>query len=111
MMTFGYSTILDFLSWVVVLSLGLKVVATLVLLTVSKAVWDRPGWGSGLWWASKITPVVAVPCIIGIAWMQKLTDQLWLFGALMLLVVVVVPLKIRQRRRRMANRTSAGTLA
>ena len=110
-MTFGSSTLLDFLSWIVVLTLGLKVVATLILLNVSKDVWDRPGWGAILWWSTKITPVIAVPCVIWITWLQGMTDQVWIFIALMLFVVVAVPLKIRQRRARIANRTSARPLA
>lgn len=111
MLTFGSSTLLDLLSWIVVLTLGLKVVATLTLLNVSKDVWDRPGWGAILWWSTKITPVIAVPCVIWIAWLQGMTDQVWIFIALMLFVVVAVPLKIQQRRARIANRTSAKPLA
>ncbi|OYY91575.1 MAG: hypothetical protein B7Y45_02510 [Sphingomonas sp. 28-66-16] len=110
-MTFGSSTLLDLLSWIVVLTLGLKVVATLVLLNVSKEVWDRPGWGSTLWWSTKVTPVIAVPCIIWIAWLQRLTEQVWIFVAMMVFVVVAVPLKIWQRRMRIAHRTSAKPLA
>jgi hypothetical protein len=79
MMTFGSSTLLDLLSWIVILTLGLKVVATLILLTVSKDVWDRPGWGAVLWWSTKITPVIAVPCVIWIAWLQRMTNQVWIF--------------------------------
>ena len=90
--------------------MGLKVIATLILLSVNKDVRDQPGWGAVLWWATKITPIIAVPCVIWIAWMQKL-DQLWLFVALMLFVVVAVPLKIRQRRHRIVNRTAARPLA
>ena len=111
MLTFGFSTLLDLLSWMVVLTLGLKVVATLILLSVSKDVRDRPGCGAILWWSTKITPVIAVPCYIWIAWLQGMTDQIWIFIALMLFVVVAVPLKIRQRRTRIANRPSAKPLA
>lgn len=111
MLTFGFSTLLDLLIWMVVLTLGLKIVATLMLLNVSKVVWERPGWGAILWWSTKITPVIAVPCGIWIAWLQGMTDQVWMFIALMLFVVVAVPLKIRQRRTRIANRPSAKPLA
>jgi hypothetical protein len=107
MMTFGFSTLIDLLSWVIVLTLGLKVVATLVLLGVPKDIWDRPGWGAALWWATKITPVVAVPCIIWLALLQGLTDLVWIYLALMLFVVIAVPLKIRQRRNRIARRMAA----
>ncbi len=111
MLTFGFSTLIDILSWVVVLALGLKVVATLVLLSVTKEVWDRPGWGAGLWWVTKITPVIAVPCIIWLALLQGLTNLVWIFCAMMLFVVIAVPLKIRQRRNRIARRMSANPLA
>jgi len=110
-MTFGFSTPIDFLSWIVVFTLGLKLLATLVLLNVSKDVWDRPGWGAVLWWSTKITPLIAAPCAICIAWLQRMTDQIWIFVALMLFVVVAVPLKIRQRRARIADRTSAKPIA
>lgn len=109
-MTFGTSTLIDLLSWVVVSSLGLKLVATLILLTVSKEVRDRPGWGALLWWSTKVTPVIAVPCVIFIAWRQGLDDQVWIMAALMVFVVVAVPLKIRQRRSRIAARQSVGSV-
>lgn len=110
-MTFGSSTLLDLLSWIVVFTLGLKVIATLVLLNVSKDVWDRPGWGAVLWWSTKITPIIAVPCVICIASLQKMTDQVWTFVAMMVFVVIAVPLKVKQRRARIADRTSAKLLA
>lgn len=111
MLSFGFSTLIDFLSWVAVLTLGSKLVATVILLSVGKDVWDRPGWGAILWWVTKITPVIAVPCVIWLAWLQGLTNQLWLFVAMMLFVVVAVPLKIRQRRTRIANRMTANRSA
>jgi len=46
MVTFGFSTLVDALSWTVVLTLGLKVVATAVVLAAEKSLRDRPGWGS-----------------------------------------------------------------
>lgn len=111
MLSFGFSTLIDYLSWVVILTLGSKLVATMILLSVGKDVWDRPGWGAILWWVTKITPVIAVPCVIWLAWLQGLTNQLWLFVAMMLFVVVAVPLKIRQRRNRIANRMAANPSA
>ncbi len=110
-MTFGFSTAVDFLSWVVVIALGTKVVATLALLSVSRDVRDRPGWGSNLWWVTKITPVIAAPSVICIAWLQGMADRVWLFVAVMLFVVVAVPLKIRHRRRRLANLVVARPVA
>ena len=107
MLTFGFSTLLDLLSWIVVLTLGWKAVATLILLNVNKEVWDRPGWGAVLWWSTKITPVIAAPCAIWLAWLQRMTGPVWMFVALMLFVVVAVPIKIRKRRARIAKRTPA----
>ncbi|MDB5577565.1 MAG: hypothetical protein JWR80_2741 [Bradyrhizobium sp.] len=107
MLTFGFSTLIDVLSWVVVLTLGLKVMATLVLMSVNKDVWDRPGWGTALWWITKITPVIAVPCVVWIALLQGMTNLVWVFQAMMLFVVIAVPLKIRQRRSRIAKQMSA----
>ena len=111
MLSFGFSTWLDFFSWIVVLTLGLKAVATIILLAVDKDVRDRPGWGAVLWWSTKVTPPIAVPCAIGIALLQGMTDMIWIFAALMLFVVVMVPVKVRQRRARIAEQTAAKPLA
>ena len=111
MMTFGFSTPLDLLSWIVAITLGSKLLATLVLLNVSKDVWDRPGWGAVLWWSTKITPLIAVPCVIVIGWLRGMTDQIWIFATLMVFVLVAVPWKIRQRRARIVDRTAAKTVA
>jgi len=97
-MTFGFSTLIDVLTWIAALSLGLKLVATVVLLSVRKDVRYRPGWGAGLWWATKITPVIAVPCVIWIALLQGWATIAWVYGALMLFVAIAVPIKIRRRR-------------
>lgn len=107
MMTFGFATLIDVLSWIVVLSLTFKVMATLIVLIVNKEMRDQPGWGSTLWWATKITPIIAVPCLIWIALLERDTGLVWLFLALGLFVIVAVPLKIRQRQRRIAKRMSA----
>lgn len=107
MLTFGSSTLIDLLSWIVVLTLGFKALATAILLTVKRPVRDQPGWGSVLWWATKIAPIIAVPCGIWIAWLQRQTDLMWVFVALMVFVVVAVPMKVRHRRARMALRTFA----
>lgn len=105
MMTFGFSTQIDMLSWVIVLTLGAKLLATLILLALGKEKRDRPGWGATLWWITKLTPVIAVPCMIWLTWLQRLTSLSWLFLGLMLFVIVAVPFKVRQRRGRMANET------
>ncbi len=109
-MTFGFSNLIDALSWVIVLALGLKVVTTLVLLSANRDLRDRSGWGTALWWSTKITPVIAVPCFIWIAFLQGATNLIWVGLAMMLFVVIAVPLKIRQRRNRIAARMSAEPL-
>lgn len=111
MLTFGLSTPIDALSWVITLTLGMKLVATIILLRVRQEVWDRPGWGANLWWITKITPIIAVPCFALIAVLQGDADLVWLSTALMLFVIVAVPWKVRQRRKRIAARTSVTTSA
>lgn len=111
MMTFGFSTILDLLSWIVAVTLGAKVLATLLLFNFDKGVWDQPGWGAILWWSTKITPMIAVPCVIYLAWLQGMTDQVWIFVGLMAFIMVAVPLKVRQRKNRMDNRPVREELA
>ena len=105
-MTFGFSTLIDALSWVIVLTLGLKVVTTLVLLSAKKDLRDRTGWGTALWWATKVTPVIAVPCFIWLATLQGATNLIWVGLAMMMFVVIAVPLKIRQRRNRITEQMS-----
>ncbi|MFM9851234.1 MAG: hypothetical protein ACKVOJ_00300 [Sphingomonadaceae bacterium] len=107
MFSFGFSTLVDLLSWVVVSSLGLKLIATLYILIVDKEMRDRPGFGSVLWWSTKITPIIAVPCLIWIALLKGETSQAWLFAAMGLFVIIAEPLKIRQRRNRITEQTSA----
>lgn len=104
MLTFGFSTLIDFLSWIAAFAIGLKVAATLFVLIVNKDMRDQPGWGSALWWVTKITPIVAVSCLICIALRQRDSALVWFYCAVGLFVVVAVPLKIRQRRNRIAAR-------
>lgn len=111
MMTFGFSTLLDLLSWIVAVTLGAKVLATLILLNLDKSVWDQPGWGAILWWSTKITPMIAVPCVMYLAWLQGMTDQIWIFVGLMAFIMVAVPLKVRQRKKRIDNRPVREELA
>lgn len=110
-LTFGFSTRIDFLSWIVVVALGLKIVATIVLLVVDKSVRDRPGWGSAFWWVTKIAPIIAVPCLVWIAELENDPDLVRLFLCLGLFVMVAVPLKILQRFRRISDRRAAITLS
>jgi hypothetical protein len=96
-MTFGFSTTIDLLSWAVVLLLGLKVTATALLLGRDKESWFQSKWGAGLWWATKVTPFFAVPCMIAIALSQQRIGDAWAYGALMLFVVVAVPIIVWRR--------------
>lgn len=84
-----------------------KIIATLVLLFANREIWDQPGWGSVLWWTSKVAPLIAAPCLIAIAQLENDPGLVRLFLATGLFVIVAVPLKIRQRRHRIAGRLSA----
>ena len=105
---FGFSTPVDLLSWIVVVTLGAKLLATIVVVIAGKHVVDRPGWGSILWWVTKLTPIIAIPCAIAVAVMQKQDDAIIAFVAMTLFVIIAVPLKIRQRGRRIARRQIRG---
>ena len=107
MVSFGFSTQIDLLSWLIVLTLGAKVIASLILLAVGKKKRDCPGWGATLWWITKLTPIIAVPCMIWLALLQRVTSLFLLSLGLMLFVIVAVPFKIRQRRDRIASETVA----
>ena len=96
-MTFGFSTIIDLLSWATALLLGVKVAATILLLARDKETWFQSKWSAGLWWATKITPFFAVPCMIAIALLQQRIGDAWVYGALMLFVVVAVPIVVWRR--------------
>jgi hypothetical protein len=110
MLTFGFATQIDVLSWIIVIALGLKVVTTILVLVAGRELRDQPGWGSTLWWTTKITPVVAVPCLIGIALLEGERTLAWSFVAIGLFVAIAVPLKVRQRRRRITRRASESPL-
>jgi hypothetical protein len=102
-MTFGLSTIIDLLSWATALLLGLKVAATILLLVRDKEGRFRSRWSAGLWWATKVTPLLAVPCLIAIALLQQRIGDAWAYGALMLFVVVAVPIVVWRRFWRVAG--------
>jgi hypothetical protein len=110
MMIFGFLTLIDALSWFIAIILSLKVAATLFLLGANKNLRDKPGWGSALWWVTKITPVIAAPCFVWIALLQGSVDLILISLALILFVAIAVPLKIYQRRTRIAKQMSAKPL-
>jgi hypothetical protein len=103
MLTFGHTTLIDALSWIIALTLGLKLLATVLLLTVLLPTTNHTNIRSALWWSTKVTPPIAVPCFIWLCAREGLTDYAWLGAALMVFVTIAVPLKIVQRRRRMAR--------
>jgi hypothetical protein len=88
----------------VALALGSKVVATLIVLLVNKEARDLPGWGSILWWTTKLTPIIAVPCLVWIAVLEKDPTLVQISLALGLFVLIAVPLAIRKRRQRITER-------
>jgi hypothetical protein len=89
---------IDSLLWTaVILLLGLKLVATLILLRrpPESRLADRQGrW---LWWATKITPVLAVPCLIAAAWIEQDRAGMLVYPLLMAFVLVAVPLMAWRR--------------
>ncbi|MDQ1231442.1 hypothetical protein [Sphingomonas sp. 2378] len=103
LLSFGFSTFADLLSWIVVLTLGTKVGATTALLVAGKDIRDQPGWGSGLWWLTKLTPYLAIACAIALAMMRE-HDAILPLSAMAVFVAIAVPLKIRQRRVRIRRR-------
>ena len=89
------------------LVLGVKLAATVILLSADNDFRDRPGLGTALWWTTKITPLIAAPVFTWIAIMQGATSLALVGLAMMLFAIVAVPLKIRQRRGRIAGKMSA----
>ena len=108
MLQFGFTSTLDVLSWIVVLALGAKTMATVIVLLVNKHARDQPGWGSILWWVTKLAPLVMVPCLVWIAALENNMRLVQIFLAFGLFVVVAVPLSILTREKRLAERPTGG---
>jgi hypothetical protein len=96
-MTFGSESLVDLLSWTIVVLLGLKLVATIVLLRRDRRTWFETRSGAFLWWSSKVTPLLAVPCMIAVAVLTRRVAEAWAYGALMVFVLVAVPVAIASR--------------
>lgn len=96
-MTFGFHTVIDALSWAIVMLLGIKVAATIILFGRDKTTWFHAGWSAGLWWFTKVTPILAVPCMIAIALLQNKIGDAWAYGGLMVFVLIAVPVVIWRR--------------
>lgn len=94
-MSFGFSTIIDVLSWTAAILLAIKLAATIILLSRGERR-DQP-LVVPLWWSTKIAPVIAVPCLIAIALIEHRTADLWAWSALMVFVAVMVPVMIWKR--------------
>lgn len=108
MPSFNFVTLTDLLSWIAMLAVATKVAVTLFVLAVDRDMRDRPGWGSTLWWTTKITPFIAVGALMGIAVIQRDRDLILLYGAAALFVVIAVPWKVHERRKRIAAGTPPG---
>lgn len=103
-MTFGLSSTIDALSWAIVVLLGLKVAATIVLLSRDKHTSFQARWSAGLWWSTKVTPILAVPCMIAIALLQRRAGDAWAYGGLMVFVLIAVPIVVWRRFYRAPSR-------
>ncbi|MEP9359095.1 hypothetical protein [Sphingomonas sp. KR3-1] len=89
--------IVDLLWTAVILLLGLKLIATMILLPRPRAERLADRQGVWLWWATKITPILAVPCMIAIAWIENDRGGLWVYPLLMVFVLVAVPVMVWRR--------------
>ena len=94
------SPLVTLLWTVVILLLGLKVIATLILLPRAPEARLADARGRRLWWATKITPLLAVPCMIAIAWIENDRAGMLVYPLLMAFVVLAVPLVVWRRFRR-----------
>lgn len=90
----------DLLWAAVILLLGIKLAATLILLPRRPETRLSSLQGRLLWWATKITPLLAVPCLIAIAWIGQDRAGLLVYPLLMAFVLVAVPLVAWRRFRR-----------
>jgi hypothetical protein len=96
-MSFGFSTMVDALSWAAVILLGIKLAATIVLLARRPEARFEGRLAWPLWWSTKITPVLAVPCLIAAALITHRDGDFWVWSAMMVFVAVMVPVMIWKR--------------
>lgn len=87
----------DLLWGAAILLLGVKAIATLILLPRSPEARLAGRQGRWLWWSTKITPILAVPCLIAIAWIEKDRAGMLVYSLLMVFVLVAVPLVVWRR--------------
>ncbi len=101
--TFGFATTIDLLSWVIAALLGVKLVATLILLRRDPSVRLITRSGASLWWATKVTPLLAVPCMVLVAAIEHDAASFTIYSMLMLFVAIAVPAVVWRRFRRRAR--------
>ena len=89
-----------FLKIVIAISVAAKFISTLVLSVSDRAVRDRAGWGSLLWWTSKISPFIALPAFAWLSLLERDNKTAVFFGILVVIAFVAVIFKVRIRRRR-----------
>ncbi len=94
-MTFGFSTAIDMVSWMVTMLLGAKLMATLVLLNVDRELWFANTRNLSIWWLTKISPLIAMPGLIALGRLQNDTHLTWAGTAFTIFVFIAVPIKIR----------------
>ncbi|WP_137862005.1 MULTISPECIES: hypothetical protein [unclassified Sphingomonas] len=94
--------IVDLLRAAVILALGLKVIATLILLARPPETRLADRRGRSLWRLAKIAPILAVPDLIAIAWIENDRAGLWAYPLLMVFVLVAVPITVWRRSGRSA---------
>ena len=76
---------------------GIKALATLVLLRRPPAERTADRLGRWLWWSTKITPILAVPCLIAVARIEHDPGGFWGYSLLMVFVLVAVPIMVWRR--------------
>ena len=64
--------------------------------------------GTDIMVVTKLTPIVAIPCAVAIALLQRQFDAALLFGAMALFVAIAVPIKVTGRQARIV-RIARGT--
>ena len=94
----GSSLAVPVLGTAVAILLDAKLVATAILLRRDQKERLQSRSGRWLWWTTKLTPVVAVPCMIAVAVLQHRTTDAAVYKGLLLFVLVAVPVMIWRNR-------------
>ena len=94
----GSSLAVPLLGTAAAILLGAKLVATAILLRRNKQERLRSRSGRWLWWTTKLTPVVAVPCMIAVAVLRHRAADAAIYLGLLLFVLIAVPVMIWRNR-------------